>query len=343
VNAVSLPTRAEKSPQISLAPGPANPGTGTQCSPKGSRRYARPYSLLAVCAALLLAAVASTSPYQAAAPPDAVEGSLVVRTYSYGPSPAQRLDMHYRPGARARPWVLVIHGGSWSGGDKSGMLTAANAFSNAGFVVANVNYRLSGEAPWPAQWLDVANAIRWVKAHAAVFGINPHRGGAYGFSSGAQLAALLGTVGPGRNRIKAVISVAGVNDPYRGWRYSHEAGLARADGITYTPLMAYVAQRTSYLVRCRPDRTDVACWSRWRDIAPQNYASRDDARFLLYAAADDPAVPCSESSALHYFLRREGAPSTYVKVASGGHNQAILWRNAKRRQQALAYMVAATR
>jgi acetyl esterase/lipase len=298
--------------------------------------------LLAVCGALLLVAVASAPLRQLAAPRDAAEGSIRVRTYSYGTSAAQTLDMHYRPGTQGRPWVVVIHGGSWSGGDKSGMLTAVNAFSRAGFVVANINYRLSAEAPWPAQWLDAAHAILWVKAHAAVFGINPHRGGAYGFSSGGQMAALLGTVGAGRNRIRAVISVAGVNDPHRGWRYSHEAGLARREGIRYTPLMAYVAQRTSYLVRCRPDRTDPACWTRWRHIAPQNYASRDDARFLMYAAADDPAVPCTESSTLHYVLRRKGAPSTFVKVADGGHNQAILWRNAQRRQQALAYMVAAT-
>lgn len=98
-----------------------------------------------------------------------------------------------------KPLVIYIHGGGWSGGTSRN----AAAFSNfpavladlasRGYVVASLNYRLSGEAKFPAAADDVDAAIRWLKAHAADYGIDKTRVGLWGGSAGGQLAGLAAT------------------------------------------------------------------------------------------------------------------------------------------------------
>lgn len=113
-----------------------------------------------------------------------------------GQSPAQRLDVYIPSvGAARHPLVVIIHGGGWTTGDKRGELPSAAVpgFLAQGFVVASVNYRLAGEAVFPAQLLDVKAAIRYLRANATRFQVDPERIGVIGESAGAHLAALLGT------------------------------------------------------------------------------------------------------------------------------------------------------
>lgn len=109
------------------------------------------------------------------------------------------LDL-YQPAnsAQARPLVIYIHGGGWIGGhtrhsgafeDWPGVLASLAA---RGYVVASVEYRLSGEAPFPAAVQDVKAAIRWLRAHATEFGIDKSRAVVWGGSAGGQLAGLVG-------------------------------------------------------------------------------------------------------------------------------------------------------
>jgi acetyl esterase/lipase len=294
-------------------------------------------------ASIVLLAVAALLPLAGAPTPAAAAGS-VVKTFRYGAtSPSQALDAHYTPGQSGRPWVMVVHGGSWWSGDKSGMALPVEAFKAAGFVVFNINYRLSGEAAWPAQRYDAAAALAWIKAHAKTFGINPHRGGLYGASAGGHIVSTLGTYTVGGSRTRAVISASGVNDPYRGWLYSKNAAYAKSSGFVQGAGFTWVAEHTEYLTRCKPDRKDAACWNRWLDLNPATQASSNDAPFLLFHGTADTSVPWSESQALHYYLRKAGVPATFVKVAGGSHSQAIVWGNTARKKQAIDFMVANTR
>ncbi len=296
-----------------------------------------------VLAALVTCAVAVTVPLVGATAP-AAAASSVVRTFRYGTlSPSQALDAHYTPGRSGRAWVMVVHGGSWWTGDKSAMALPVNAFKAAGFVVFNINYRLSGEAAWPAQRYDASSALAWIKAHAKTFGIDPRRGGLYGASAGGHIVSTLGTYGVGGARTRAVISASGVNDPYRGWLYSNKAAYATSSGFTQGPGFAWVADRTEYLTRCKPNTKGTACWNRWQDLNPATHATADDAPFLLFHGTADTSVPWSESEALHYYLRKAGVPATFVKVTGGTHSQAIVWGNAVRKKQALDFMLAHTR
>ena len=130
-----------------------------------------------------------------------------------------------------RPAIVVIHGGGWIEGDKSSFSTPMNRppgniidFAKLGFVAATVNYRLAGEAPFPAALDDCKCAVRWLRAHASEYRIDPERIGAWGNSAGGHLALLLGMAdeepdarddGPFReqsSRVQAVVSDSGPVD-----------------------------------------------------------------------------------------------------------------------------------
>jgi acetyl esterase/lipase len=110
-------------------------------------------------------------------------------------SPAQKLDLYYPTGNAPFPLVLVVHGGAFMFGDKADPPGKAgtDALLEHGYAIANVNYRLSGEAKAPAQIQDVKTAVRWLRAHAKGYTLNPDKFGAWGASAGANLVALLGT------------------------------------------------------------------------------------------------------------------------------------------------------
>lgn len=125
-------------------------------------------------------------------------GLVYQHLHGYRPS---HLDL-YVPAAGTKspaagfPLVVFIHDGAWAGGDTRhggnienlpGVLAALAARN---YVVASVDYRLSAEARFPAQIQDVKAALRWLRAHARAFGIDPARTLAWGISSGGHLAAL---------------------------------------------------------------------------------------------------------------------------------------------------------
>lgn len=110
-------------------------------------------------------------------------------------SPAQKLDI-YLPdeGNGPFPVILSIHGGAFMGCDKSdAQVQPMLEGLKRGYAVVAVNYRLSGEAKFPALVHDVKAAVRWIRANAARYGFDPDRIAAWGGSAGGYLAAMLGT------------------------------------------------------------------------------------------------------------------------------------------------------
>lgn len=103
----------------------------------------------------------------------------------------------YRPKGEwgALPAVVCIHGGGWAKGDRTSHAKIAQALAARGFVAATISYRLSGEAPFPAQIHDCKAAVRFLRANAKTYGINPDQIGAIGLSAGGHLTALLATSG----------------------------------------------------------------------------------------------------------------------------------------------------
>jgi acetyl esterase/lipase len=148
---------------------------------------------------------------------------LVYATYG---SRKLSLDLFAPTGATGRPYpgVLIIHGGGWRSGSRTMETPMARALASAGYVTAVVEYRLSGEAHYPAGVHDLKAAVRWMRAHAAKYGIDPQRLAAMGPSAGGTLAALLGATGDRKelegnggflhvsSAVQAVVDIDGVVD-----------------------------------------------------------------------------------------------------------------------------------
>ncbi len=120
--------------------------------------------------------------------------------YRAGASRAWRLDMAVPvdSGAELRPALVIIHGGGWSAGSKSVDVYQKMMvdYARQGYVTINVDYRLTGEAPLPACIEDCKCAVRWLKAHAQEYRVDPKRIVAYGHSAGAHLVLMLALAGP---------------------------------------------------------------------------------------------------------------------------------------------------
>ena len=144
-------------------------------------------------------------------------------------SPSQRLDLYLPKGPGAFPVIIFIHGGAFKFGDKAGLgpgfrhgLETSNA---AGFAFASINYRMSGEARFPAAVQDAKAALRYLRAHAARYRLDPAKIALWGQSAGGNIALLAGMssgaalfddpASPLRqvpDRVSAIVSMYGPTD-----------------------------------------------------------------------------------------------------------------------------------
>jgi acetyl esterase/lipase len=118
-----------------------------------------------------------------------------VKTLTYA-SPAGKdlvLDLYLRQGTQRRlPVIVFLHGGGWSGGTTTTAPDLKRFFAQDGFAMASIEYRLTPSITFPSNAEDVRTAIRWIRANADQYGLNPHRIGLWGTSAGGHLAAIAG-------------------------------------------------------------------------------------------------------------------------------------------------------
>ncbi|HRW47537.1 MAG: alpha/beta hydrolase [Caldilinea sp.] len=165
-----------------------------------------------------------------------------------GRSPAQRLDIYW-PDAGNGPFpvIVAIHGGAFMGGDKrDAQLTPMLAGLARGYAVVSINYRMSGEATFPALVHDVKAAIRWMRANAVAFLFDPARIAVWGGSAGGYLALMAGvsanvaalddpTLGHGDHScaVQAVVDWFGPTDFLQMDAQLAESGLAPAPAFAH--------------------------------------------------------------------------------------------------------------
>lgn len=147
----------------------------------------------------------------------------VVRDVEYGSAAgvSLKLDVGLPAGEGPFPVAILVHGGGWSGGSKSGSDKPGNgaditpwfdAFTAAGCVWFSIDYRLAPAHRWPAGYDDTLAAIRWVKAHAAEYRGDPRRIVLVGHSAGGHLACFAGVAEDESTRVQAAIGFAPVTD-----------------------------------------------------------------------------------------------------------------------------------
>jgi acetyl esterase/lipase len=213
-----------------------------------------------------------------------------------------------------RPAVILIHGGGMWTGSRADMEHPAQQLARAGYLAFSVDYRLVdatvGCHRWPAQLDDVQRAVRWVRAHAVDYGIDQMRVGAFGWSAGGQLAALLGTrdtrdatapMASYPSRVACVVDLAGDVD-----------------------LAAYTQPPALHEVVALLGGTPQEVPERYRDASPLSWIDGHTAPFLVVHGAQDDVVPIEQSRRLVAALRAAGVEVQYVELASVGHDD-LTW------------------
>lgn len=225
-----------------------------------------------------------------------------------------------------RPLVIWIHGGGWQSGSKDMFRNTPRpqALIDRGFMVAAINYRLSGDAIFPAQIHDCKAAVRFLRANAAAYGIDPRFIGVWGSSAGGHLVALLGTtgdvadaegaVGPHDDALSRVQSVAdhfGPTDFFNvpNWHLGPATAEAALLGFSLGDVQANVNNPAW------ADRVALA-----RLAGPVTHASADDPPFIIAHGTADTTVDPLHSDLMHAALQAVGVPSTLRIVPGAGHS-----------------------
>jgi len=252
-----------------------------------------------------------------------------------------KLDI-YLPDNAPTPYPIIvwIHGGGWAGGDKSSAAGRAAQLTPLGFAVVGINYRLSGDAIFPAQIHDCKGAVRWLRANAAVYNFDPDRIGAWGSSAGGHLVALLGTSGGvaalegtvGGNLsfssyVQAVADYFGPTDLLNmnldvttppGSTIDHDAPtspesrLIGFDG----PGEGVGVLRANQDNPNPPFPEKLALIRLANPIIP---VSLDDPPFYIAHGTADTSVPIAQSTKLAAALQNAGVAHTYNQVSGAGH------------------------
>jgi acetyl esterase/lipase len=217
-----------------------------------------------------------------------------------------------RPPAEPMPAVLLIHGGGWSGGTHKGY--APVWLAQHGYFTASVEYRLSGEAPWPAQIEDCKLAVRWLRANAAKYHVNPDRIGCMGHSAGGHLVACLGTLGAE----SALDSVGG----YSGVSSRVEAVVDEAGPVDFTPegrptLGAEMNENPGLVKLFGGSFADKA--AAWRQASAALHVSADTPPFLIFHGENDRLVPITQAERMFAALKSAGIPVELIRVKNAGH------------------------
>jgi acetyl esterase/lipase len=202
------------------------------------------------------------------------------------------------------PAVVLIHGGGWSGGDRAQVEGIARRVAKRGYVTMNVTYRLAPESIFPAAVIDVQQAVHWLRGHAAERGVDPTRIGAWGYSAGAHLAAMLGGLSPGDRlyrpgaEVRAVVA-GGIPSDLRKFK-----------GGTIVP--KFLGERW------KPDSVP------FREASPAAYVAAGDPPVFLYHGGWDTLVPFDQAADYKAALDVAGVPNELYELRGLGHISAFL-------------------
>jgi acetyl esterase/lipase len=251
-----------------------------------------------------------------------------------------KLDLAAPKDGGPYPAVILLHGGAWTVGDRSDLSRPGKDKSGArtpsvieqiathGYVVASVSYRLAPKSKFPAQLADVRTAIRFLRANAKTYSIDPEQFAVGGFSAGGHLALLAGLAdkspefdGPDlpeqSSKVKCVLSYFGPTDLSL---YAASEGLEEAYMF---PLLG------------KECRTDAEIYRR---ASPIQHVSRDDPPVMMIHGTADLIVPIIHSERLLEKLQANGVTAELITMKGEGHGA---WRpsvSAKSTREAIRFL-----
>jgi acetyl esterase/lipase len=265
-------------------------------------------------ACLILFCILTVVVAQAPNPPFHLPDNVELKTdlvYCKGGGRDLKLDLFLpKEGSIRRPAVIFIHGGGWQSGNRRAFYRqAAHLASTLGYVGACIEYRLSGEAKFPAAVEDSKCAVRWLRANAKTYAVDPNRVAACGGSAGGHLAAMLGVTDQGADlegsggysefssRVNLVIDFNGVSDLQSVVRSEPAAGpVGSFLGATFQENPAL-----------------------YRKASPIMYVDKNAPPFLLLHGTADTTVPIDQSRVMLKKLQEAGVRAEIYEADGGKH------------------------
>lgn len=238
-----------------------------------------------------------------------------------------KMDLYLPPASNApTPVVINIHGGGWNKGVKESQ-TGFNTFFKAGFAVANIEYRLSGQATAPAAVEDARCALIYLIKNAKQLNIDVNRIVVMGGSAGGHLALMAGLLGndhrfdgncPGTENIKvaAIIDKYGITDVW-DWAY----------GPNLTSKSA-----TQWLGAHSKDEAFA------RSVSPMTYVNKNSPPTFIVHGDADPTVPYQESVALHKKMQDAGVKTKFMTIPGGLHGKFTKEQNSEINKEIIAFL-----
>ena len=232
----------------------------------------------------------------------------------------QKLDLYLPAQGENFPLIIWIHGGAFRMGSKEGNEHDPLPFGYLaqGYALASINYRLSQHALFPAQIEDCKAAVRYLRAHAAQYNLDPTRFAAWGPSAGGHLGAMLGTTGyvtefdvgehlDMSSQVQAVVDYFGPTD------FLQMDAQRLPDGMRHDPADSPESQLVGGAIQEHPEKVAKA--------NPITYVTENVPPFLIVHGDSDPLVPYQQSVILVEALQKVGADVTFYTVADGGHGR----------------------
>jgi alpha-L-fucosidase 2 len=212
------------------------------------------------------------------------------------------MDAHIPPGAGPHAAVILVHGGGWTAGTKRANFIQPlfGPLDESGLAWFSIDYRLAPRHPYPAAVRDVEEAIRYIKAHAKDYRVDPKRLALMGESAGGHLVALVATRATPETRVAAVV-------PFYG-AFDLEALLAGKKEVS--------KGMTGFL-----GITDLSEKSRsvLREASAATYVKKGLPPFLLIHGTKDEAVPYDQSVKFKAQLKAVGVKTEFYTVENGIH------------------------
>jgi acetyl esterase/lipase len=258
-------------------------------------------------------------------------------------SESQKMDI-YLPDKFKGPYPVIvsIHGGGWCTGDKVGTdVLIAWQGRERGYAVVSINYRLSGEALFPAQINDVKAAIRFIRANASKYNLNPDKIAVWGSSSGGALSALAGTSGDVKelqdltlgnadqsDRVQAVVDWCGPLNLLTMDAQFKASGVAGF--LTNTP----TSYGSKYLGKQVNEVPDLA-----KKADPATYITPDDPPIFIQHGTDDKWVPVQQS--IDFAAKLEpvlGKDKVHIEVMPGVEHGGQPFNNSENTSKVLDFL-----
>ena len=231
------------------------------------------------------------------------------------------LDLHVPDGPGPVPAAILIHGGGFDQGSRStNVKPLFEILANAGFAWFTIDYRMAPEFRFPEASADVAASIRWLKAHAAEYHVNPAKIALIGESAGGFLVNYAGTHETPDTRIAAVVDMYGPVD------YGKLAQERRDHPERFN--MASINRHASNGGGIRffgAEQLDDAGLAKLRGISPIFAVHKGMPPFLAIHGTKDDQVSYSQSTEMCEAMHKAGASCELINIEGGGHGMSG-WR-----------------